>query len=49
VTLASGGSASVILTVSTTKTTSTGPYAVTVTGTSGSITHTVLVSVTVIR
>ena len=49
VTLASGGSASVILTVSTTKTTSTGPYTVTVTATSGSITHTVLVSVTVTR
>ena len=47
VTLASGGSASVILTVSTTKNTGTGTYTVTVTGTSGPITHTVLVSVTV--
>ncbi len=47
VTLASGGSASVILTVSATKNTSTGTYTVTVTGTSGSITNTVLVSVTV--
>jgi uncharacterized membrane protein len=47
--LGSGGSNSTVLTVMTTSTTSAGFYNVTVTGTSGSITHSTVVSVQVIN
>jgi hypothetical protein len=47
VTLASGGTGSTVLTVSTAKNTGFGSYTVTITGTSGAITHSVIVSVTV--
>ncbi len=49
VTIASGGSGSVVLTISTAKNSSTGSFTVTVVGTSGSISHSVNVSVTVTR
>ena len=47
VTLASGGTGSVVLTVSTGKNTGFGSYTITITGTSGSLTHTTTVTVTV--
>ncbi len=49
VAIASGGSGSVVLIVSTAKNSSTGSFTVTVVGTSGSISHSVNVSVTVTR
>jgi hypothetical protein len=49
VTIASGGSSSIVLTVSTAKNSATGSFTVTVVGTSGSISHSVNVSVTVTR
>jgi len=49
VTVAAGGSGSSILTVSTVKNSPTGSYTVTIIGTSGSISHSVTVSVTVTR
>jgi len=49
VTIASGGSGSVVLTVSTLKNTPTGSYSVMVVGTSGNISHSVNVSITITR
>jgi hypothetical protein len=49
VTIASGGSGSVVLTISTARNSITGSFTVTVVGTSGSVSHSVNVSVTVTR
>jgi hypothetical protein len=49
VTIASGGSGSVVLTVSALKNTPTGSYSVMVVGTSGTISHSVNVSITITR